>query len=83
MPLHFINNENANERFFLSVPAKSRVRWHSFQRQHRIKYVGIQSPQIESLSVAQIATLQKFCLLKLTALMEKYAPTARSSNWNL
>ncbi|XP_029443052.1 rho GTPase-activating protein 7 isoform X1 [Rhinatrema bivittatum] len=51
-----------------------RLRWHSFQSSHRPS-LSSASLQINSQSVAQINLLQKYSLLKLTALLEKYTPS--------
>nr|XP_060626820.1 stAR-related lipid transfer protein 13 isoform X1 [Anolis sagrei ordinatus] len=49
-----------------------RLRWHSFQRSHQMCH-PIGSHQISSQSAAQLNLLQKFSLLRLTAIMEKYS----------
>ncbi|XP_068134709.1 rho GTPase-activating protein 7 isoform X2 [Hyperolius riggenbachi] len=49
-------------------------RWHSFQSSHRPSLRSA-SLQINCQSVTQINLLQKFSLLKLTALLEKYTPS--------
>ncbi|XP_073464407.1 rho GTPase-activating protein 7 isoform X2 [Aquarana catesbeiana] len=53
---------------------RHRFRWHSFQSSHRPSLRSA-SLQINSQSVTQINLLQKFSLLKLTALLEKYTPS--------
>ncbi|XP_072849874.2 stAR-related lipid transfer protein 13 isoform X2 [Pogona vitticeps] len=45
-----------------------RLRWHSFQISHQLE-----SLQISRQSAAQLNLLQKFSLLRLTAIMEKYS----------
>ena len=60
-----------------SVPLFSRrhrLRWHSFQSSHRPSLSSV-SLQINCQSVAQMNLLQKYSLLKLTALLEKYTPS--------
>uniref|UniRef100_A0A8D0C3Q0 StAR-related lipid transfer protein 13 n=1 Tax=Salvator merianae TaxID=96440 RepID=A0A8D0C3Q0_SALMN len=49
-----------------------RLRWHSFQISHQLSH-AIGSLQISSQSAAQLNLLQKFSLLRLTAIMEKYS----------
>ncbi|XP_062983039.1 stAR-related lipid transfer protein 13 isoform X2 [Elgaria multicarinata webbii] len=49
-----------------------RLRWHSFQISHQLSH-SIGSLQISSQSAAQLNLLQKFSLLRLTAIMEKYS----------
>ncbi|KAJ6668599.1 hypothetical protein lerEdw1_012081 [Lerista edwardsae] len=51
-----------------------RMRWHSFQSSHRPS-LSSASLQIDCQSVAQMNLLQKYSLLKLTALLEKYTPS--------
>ncbi|KAJ1215215.1 hypothetical protein NDU88_002824 [Pleurodeles waltl] len=53
---------------------RHRLRWHSFQSSHRPSLRSA-SLQISCQSVAQINLLQKYSLLKLTALLEKYTPS--------
>ncbi|XP_069487701.1 rho GTPase-activating protein 7 isoform X2 [Ambystoma mexicanum] len=53
---------------------RHRLRWHSFQSSHRPS-LSTASLQINCQSVAQINLLQKYSLLKLTALLEKYTPS--------
>lgn len=57
----------------LSSP-RHRLRWHSFQSSHRPSLNSV-SLQINCQSVAQMNLLQKYSLLKLTALLEKYTPS--------
>lgn len=49
-----------------------RLRWHSFQISHRLSH-SIASLHISNQSAAQLNLLQKFSLLRLTAIMEKYS----------
>ncbi|XP_061107123.1 rho GTPase-activating protein 7-like isoform X2 [Conger conger] len=51
-----------------------KLRWHSFQSSHRPS-LSSALLQISCQSVLQMNLLQKFSLLKLTALLEKYTPT--------
>uniref|UniRef100_A0ABM5GIC5 Rho GTPase-activating protein 7 n=1 Tax=Pogona vitticeps TaxID=103695 RepID=A0ABM5GIC5_9SAUR len=53
---------------------RHRMRWHSFQSSHRPS-ISSASLQIDCQSVAQMNLLQKYSLLKLTALLEKYTPS--------
>ncbi|MEE6461916.1 hypothetical protein FKM82_001448 [Ascaphus truei] len=53
---------------------RHRFRWHSFQSSHRPS-LSSASLQINCQSVTQINLLQKYSLLKLTALLEKYTPS--------
>ncbi|XP_075716136.1 rho GTPase-activating protein 7 [Rhinoderma darwinii] len=53
---------------------RQRFRWHSFQSSHRPSLRSA-SLQINCQSVTQINLLQKYSLLKLTALLEKYTPS--------
>uniref|UniRef100_A0A4W3JHH5 Rho GTPase-activating protein 7 n=1 Tax=Callorhinchus milii TaxID=7868 RepID=A0A4W3JHH5_CALMI len=64
-----------------SLTRSNRLRWNSFQISHRPS-LNSASLQINSQSVAQMNLLQKFSLLKLTALMEKYSPSNKHGfNW--
>ncbi|KAM5264809.1 rho GTPase-activating protein 7 isoform 2-T2 [Ctenodactylus gundi] len=54
--------------------SRHRLRWHSFQSSHRPSLNSV-SLQINCQSVAQMNLLQKYSLLKLTALLEKYTPS--------
>ncbi|KAK9402358.1 stAR-related lipid transfer protein 13 [Crotalus adamanteus] len=49
-----------------------RLRWHSFQISHQLSHT-LGSLQISNQSAAQLNLLQKFSLLRLTAIMEKYS----------
>ncbi|KAK1174802.1 hypothetical protein AOXY_G2384 [Acipenser oxyrinchus oxyrinchus] len=51
-----------------------KLRWHSFQSSHRPSLSSFLL-QINCQSVMQMNLLQKYSLLKLTALLEKYTPT--------
>ena len=59
---------------------RHRIRWHSFMKQHRPSF-NSQNMLISSMSVGQMMVLHKLCLLKITALMERYSPSNRSG-WN-
>ncbi|KAL4230817.1 Dynein light chain Tctex-type [Mactra antiquata] len=59
---------------------KYRIRWHSFQKSHRPTSES-RNLQLSNLSAGQILVLRKLSLLKLTALIEKYAPNR--SGWSL
>ncbi|KAG8453763.1 hypothetical protein GDO86_000404 [Hymenochirus boettgeri] len=58
----------------LTRPNRHRFRWHSFQTSHRPSLRSA-SLQINCQSVTQINLLQKYSLLKLTALLERYTPS--------
>lgn len=58
----------------LTRSSRHRLRWHSFQSSHRPS-LSSASLQINCQSVAQMNLLQKYSLLKLTALLEKYTPS--------
>ncbi|XP_068936751.1 stAR-related lipid transfer protein 13 isoform X1 [Petaurus breviceps papuanus] len=49
-----------------------RLRWHSFQISHQPAH-SIASPQISNQTAGQLNLLQRFSLLRLTAIMEKYS----------
>ncbi|XP_062910371.1 stAR-related lipid transfer protein 13 isoform X4 [Mobula hypostoma] len=51
---------------------RQKLRWHSFQISHRLSF-SLASLQISNQSAAQLNLLQKFSLLRLTAIMEKYS----------
>ncbi|KAG8134943.1 hypothetical protein E2320_008011 [Naja naja] len=60
---------------------RHRMRWHSFQSSHRPSLSSV-ALQIDCQSVAQMNLLQKYSLLKLTALLEKYTPSNKHGfNW--
>ncbi|MEE6472481.1 hypothetical protein FKM82_009622 [Ascaphus truei] len=49
-----------------------RLRWHSFQISHQLSH-SLASLQTSNQSAGQLNLLQKFSLLRLTAIMEKYS----------
>ncbi|TRY87586.1 hypothetical protein DNTS_005977, partial [Danionella cerebrum] len=55
-----------------SLTRQRRLRWPSFQISNRLSH-SVASLQINSQSAAQLSLLQKFSLLRLTAIMEKYS----------
>ncbi|XP_043114829.1 stAR-related lipid transfer protein 13 isoform X1 [Puntigrus tetrazona] len=55
-----------------SLTRPRRLRWPSFQISNRLSH-SVASLQITSQSEAQLSLLQKFSLLRLTAIMEKYS----------
>ncbi|OXB81429.1 UNVERIFIED_CONTAM: hypothetical protein H355_001646 [Colinus virginianus] len=55
----------------LTRPSRQ-LRWHSFQISHHLSH-SIASLHISNQSAAQLNLLQKFSLLRLTAIMEKYS----------
>ncbi|XP_039220907.1 rho GTPase-activating protein 7 isoform X1 [Crotalus tigris] len=60
---------------------RHRMRWHSFQSSHRPSLSSV-ALQIDCQSVTQMNLLQKYSLLKLTALLEKYTPSNKHGfNW--
>ncbi|XP_064005401.1 rho GTPase-activating protein 7 isoform X2 [Pogoniulus pusillus] len=58
----------------LTRSSRHKLRWHSFQSSHRPS-LSSASLQISCQSVAQMNLLQKYSLLKLTALLERYTPS--------
>ncbi|XP_031563482.1 rho GTPase-activating protein 7-like isoform X2 [Actinia tenebrosa] len=59
-----------------------RTRWHSFERSTK-PHIHVLSTKICKLSAGQLAVLRKYSLLKLTALMERYAHSNRGMwNWS-
>lgn len=57
------------------------ARWHSFQR-NSVKPNSLRGQSLNSLTVGQILVLRKLAMLKLTAIMERYCPTHRTTGWN-
>ncbi|XP_051877762.1 stAR-related lipid transfer protein 13-like isoform X2 [Pristis pectinata] len=57
-----------------------KLRWHSFQNSHRPS-LNSASMEINRQSAAQLNLLQRFSLLRLTAIMEKYA-VRNKQGWN-
>uniref|UniRef100_A0A9J7YXD7 StAR related lipid transfer domain containing 13b n=1 Tax=Cyprinus carpio carpio TaxID=630221 RepID=A0A9J7YXD7_CYPCA len=55
-----------------SLTRPRRLRWPSFQISNRLSH-SVASLQITSQPAAQLSMLQKFSLLRLTAIMEKYS----------
>uniref|UniRef100_A0A3P9M7W8 StAR-related lipid transfer protein 13 n=1 Tax=Oryzias latipes TaxID=8090 RepID=A0A3P9M7W8_ORYLA len=55
-----------------SLTRPKRLRWPSFQISNRISH-SVASLQITNQSAGQLSLLQKFSLLRLTAIMEKYS----------
>ncbi|XP_068123157.1 stAR-related lipid transfer protein 13 isoform X2 [Hyperolius riggenbachi] len=53
-----------------SLTRTRRLRWHSFQISHQLSH-SLASHQISNQSAGQLNLLQKFSLLRLTAIMEK------------
>ncbi|XP_043918435.1 rho GTPase-activating protein 7 [Protopterus annectens] len=53
---------------------RQRLKWHSFQSSHRPS-LNSATLQINCQSVTQMNVLQKYSLLKLTALLERYTPS--------
>ncbi|KAK7595289.1 hypothetical protein V9T40_013114 [Parthenolecanium corni] len=82
-----LKNDESSEMLFLSEtdasmrPKISVVRWHSFQR-NSARPNSLRGQSINSLTVGQIRVLRKLAMLKLTAVMEKYCPTHRTTGWN-
>ncbi|XP_061104546.1 stAR-related lipid transfer protein 13-like isoform X2 [Conger conger] len=59
----------------LTRPSR-KLRWHSFQNSHRPSLTSA-SLEINRQSAAQLNLLQKFSLLRLTAIMEKYCISSK------
>uniref|UniRef100_A0AAZ3SDW3 StAR-related lipid transfer protein 13 n=1 Tax=Oncorhynchus tshawytscha TaxID=74940 RepID=A0AAZ3SDW3_ONCTS len=55
-----------------SLTRPNRLRWPSFQMSNRLSH-SVASLQITNQSAGQLSLLQKFSLLRLTAIMEKYS----------
>ncbi|XP_058845510.1 stAR-related lipid transfer protein 13-like isoform X4 [Acipenser ruthenus] len=66
----------------LTRPSR-KLRWHSFQNSHRPSLTSA-SLEINRQSAAQLNLLQKFSLLRLTAIMEKYSvPNKQGWSWTV
>ncbi|MFT7811024.1 stAR-related lipid transfer protein 8 isoform X1 [Arapaima gigas] len=66
----------------LTRPSR-KLRWHSFQNSHRPS-LNSASLEINRQSAAQLNLLQKFSLLRLTAIMEKYCvPNKHGWSWTV
>ncbi|XP_036379613.1 LOW QUALITY PROTEIN: stAR-related lipid transfer protein 8 [Megalops cyprinoides] len=66
----------------LTRPSR-KLRWHSFQNSHRPSLTSA-SLEINRQSAAQLNLLQKFSLLRLTAIMEKYCvPNKHGWGWTM
>uniref|UniRef100_A0A674B359 StAR related lipid transfer domain containing 8 n=1 Tax=Salmo trutta TaxID=8032 RepID=A0A674B359_SALTR len=66
----------------LTRPSR-KLRWHSFQNSHRPSLTSA-SQEINRQSAAQLNLLQKFSLLRLTAIMEKYCePNKHGWSWSI
>nr|XP_055055649.1 stAR-related lipid transfer protein 8 isoform X2 [Misgurnus anguillicaudatus] len=63
----------------LTRPSR-KLRWHSFQNSHRPSVTSA-SLEINRQSAAQLNLLQKFSLLRLTAILEKHTDTGKHG-WN-
>ncbi|XP_026067760.1 stAR-related lipid transfer protein 13-like isoform X2 [Carassius auratus] len=61
----------------LTRPSR-KLRWHSFQNSHRPSVTSA-SLEINRQSAAQLNLLQKFSLLRLTAILEKHTDTTKHS----
>uniref|UniRef100_A0A673N9J8 StAR-related lipid transfer protein 13-like n=1 Tax=Sinocyclocheilus rhinocerous TaxID=307959 RepID=A0A673N9J8_9TELE len=59
-----------------SLTRPRRLRWPSFQISNRLSH-SVASLQITSQPAAQLSLLQKFSLLRLTAIMEKYSMSSK------
>ncbi|XP_067853173.1 stAR-related lipid transfer protein 8 isoform X2 [Heptranchias perlo] len=60
-----------------------KLRWHSFQNSHRPS-LNSASLEINRQSAAQLNLLQRFSLLRLTAIMERYAVRSKQGwNWGV
>ncbi|XP_038150372.1 stAR-related lipid transfer protein 13 isoform X2 [Cyprinodon tularosa] len=66
-----------------SLTRPNRLRWPSFQISNRISH-SMTSLQITNQSAGQLSLLQKFSLLRLTAIMEKYSmPNKHGWTWSV
>ncbi|XP_028671334.2 stAR-related lipid transfer protein 8 isoform X2 [Erpetoichthys calabaricus] len=66
----------------LTRPSR-KLRWHSFQNSHRPS-LNSASLEINRQSAAQLNLLQKFSLLRLTAIMEKYSASSKQAwSWTV
>ncbi|XP_067113012.1 stAR-related lipid transfer protein 8 isoform X2 [Osmerus mordax] len=66
----------------LTRPSR-KLRWHSFQNSHRPSLTSA-SQEINRQSAAQLNLLQKFSLLRLTAIMEKYCDVNKPGwSWSI
>ncbi|XP_062916936.1 stAR-related lipid transfer protein 8 [Mobula hypostoma] len=66
----------------LTRPSR-KLRWHSFQNSHRPS-LNSASMEINRQSAAQLNLLQRFSLLRLTAIMEKYSVRSKQGwNWGV
>ncbi|KAL2094676.1 hypothetical protein ACEWY4_009395 [Coilia grayii] len=75
MSLNDTDSTSTRERRDSGVGAsltRPRLRWPSFRISNRLSQSGV-SLQINSQSAGQLSLLQKFSLLRLTAIMEKYS----------
>lgn len=66
--------------FFTHFSILRKLRWHSFQNSHRPSVTSA-SLEINRQSAAQLNLLQKFSLLRLTAILEKHTDTTKHG-WN-
>lgn len=76
----FSRTKDCNSRLCRTTPITV-ARWHSFQR-HSVRPNSLRGQSINSLAVGQILVLRKLAMLKLTAIMERYCPTHRTTGWN-
>lgn len=74
IPARVLQRHFSNLPFVSHLLHRHKLRWHSFQSSHRPS-LSSASLQINCQSVAQMNLLQKYSLLKLTALLEKYTPS--------
>ncbi|XP_060719669.1 stAR-related lipid transfer protein 8 [Tachysurus vachellii] len=66
----------------LTRPSR-KLRWHSFQNSHRPSVTSA-SQEINHQSAAQLNLLQKYSLLRLTAILEKHCDTGRQGrSWTV
>ncbi|XP_010893703.1 stAR-related lipid transfer protein 8 isoform X1 [Esox lucius] len=80
-----VEDEESRERRDSGVGASltrpsRKLRWHSFQNSHRPSLTSA-CQEINRQSAAQLNLLQKFSLLRLTAIMEKYCE-ANKHGWS-
>lgn len=75
LQMMFMDLSNISKHFityFWTIILDSSLRWPSFRMSNRLSQSGTPL-QISSQSAGQLSLLQKFSLLRLTAIMEKYS----------
>ncbi|XP_062513642.1 stAR-related lipid transfer protein 13-like isoform X3 [Corticium candelabrum] len=67
------------------VAKRKRIRWHSFQKQHRDSILvrsRTHSP-ISEMSTGKLTVLRKLALLKLTSMIERYASISADGHYSI